>query len=168
MKKIQLTRHFTLDEFQRSQTATRYGIDMTIQRGGIVHSNLQRLCQQVLQPVRDHFGPVTITSGYRPPRLNTLIGGAPSSQHLTGLAADFVVPGYPLLEVARWIRDNCPGYDQVIHEFGEWVHVSVAAHNKSPRNQCLTAVKVPRLIGKPKTVYVTGLLPVLTAQEKAA
>lgn len=153
-----LTNNFTLAEFQRSEAAVRHGIDMSVQDGGIVYHNLRRLCFDVLQPVRDHFGPVTITSGYRPRRLNRLIGGADTSQHITGQAADFVVPGHAPLEVARWIRDNCRHFDQLIHEFGEWVHVSVPALNKAPRRQTLTALKVPpTLFGKPKTIYSIGL-----------
>lgn len=166
MNTIQLSKNFTLDEFQRSQTAVRHGVDMSIQQGGVIYSNLLRLCRQVLQPVRDHFGQVIITSGYRPPKLNQLIGGSPTSQHTTGQAADFIVPGVAPVVVARWIRDNCPGFDQVIHEFGEWVHVSVPASHKFPRNQALTAVKVPKLLGSPKTVYALGIIDIEHAKKQ--
>lgn len=165
---VQLSLDFSLDEFTRSQTAVRHGIPVVVEYGSQVHTNLARLCVAVLQPLRDTLGPVHVTSGYRPPRLNTLIGGAPSSQHLYGLAADIVVPGFTPLEVAHWIRDNLSGYDQLIHEFGEWTHVSVAPFDHSPRNEQLTAVKKQRLIGKPRTVYVPELMPVDEALQKVA
>jgi hypothetical protein len=160
MSRVQLSRNFYLDEFTRSQTAARHGIDVAVIEGGVIYSNLRRLCLHVLQPLRDALGPVHVTSGYRPPKLNRLIGGSSTSQHQYGQAADIVVSGHSPLEVARWLRDHGKAYDQLIHEFGEWVHVSVPGSGKSPRNERLTAVKVPRLIGKPRTVYVPGLYTV--------
>jgi hypothetical protein len=157
---LQLSRDFSLDEFTRSQIAVRHGIPVVVEYGSEIHSNLVRLCVAVLQPLRDALGPVHVTSGYRPSIVNTLIGGAPTSQHLYGLAADIVVPGFTPREVARWIRDNLDSYDQLIHEFGEWTHVSVAPSGQAPRNERLTAVKVPRRIGPPRTVYVPGLMTV--------
>ena len=135
----------------------RHGIDMSVTEGGVIFANLRNLCLNVLQPVRNQFGAVIITSGYRPPKLNRIIGGSANSQHQYGLAADIVVPGVPPLIVAKWINANIRVYDQLIHEFGEWVHVSVASRNRKARNQNLTAIKVPRRLRKPKTVYVPGL-----------
>ncbi|WP_275100129.1 D-Ala-D-Ala carboxypeptidase family metallohydrolase [Sedimenticola hydrogenitrophicus] len=159
MSRIQLSANFYLDEFTRSQTAARRGIDMTVSEFGVVYFTLRRLCRGVLQPLRDALGPVHITSGYRPPKLNRMIGGAPTSQHQYGQAADIVVTGHTPLEVATWLREHVTGYDQLIHEFGQWVHVSVpsAALHEPARLERLTAIKVPRLIGKPRTVYVPGL-----------
>lgn len=159
MSRIQLSTNFYLDEFTRSQTAARHGIDMSVSLGGVVYINLRRLCHRVLQPLRRALGPVHVTSGYRPAKLNRLIGGSATSQHLTGQAADIVVTGCSPLEVAQWLRDNVKGYDQLIHEFGEWVHVSVpsAALPTPARMERLTAIKVPRLIGKPRTGYVRGI-----------
>ncbi len=168
MKRIPLSKNFYLHEFTRSQTAARHGINMSVIEGGIIYSNLRNLCLNVLQPLRNHFGTVHITSGYRPPKLNKRIGGSSNSQHLYGLAADIVVPGVSPLEVAQWIKANCKGYDQVIHEFGEWVHVSVASRNRAARNQSLTAIKVPRRFRKPKTVYVPGLFTLDEATRRAA
>lgn len=169
MKRIQLSNNFYLDEFLRSETAVRHGISLNVVEGGIIYSSLRKLCLNVLQPLRDHYGvTVTITSGYRPPQLNRLIGGSASSQHMYGLAADIVVSGVSPLEVAKWIKDNCKGYDQVIHEFGEWVHVSVASGANKPRNQQLTAIKVPRRFMKPKTVYITGIVTLEEAARMAA
>lgn len=163
MDRIQLTKNFYLDEFQVSQTAVRHGIDMSIQEGGIFHHNLKHLCVNVMQPVRDHFGPVVVLSGYRPTKLNRLIGGSGTSQHVTAQAGDFNVPGHSPLKVAKWIRDNCDGYDQLIHEFGRWVHCSVPAINKVPRLQCLTAMKRKGAFGRMKTVYFNGLLEIVEA-----
>ncbi|WP_241085754.1 D-Ala-D-Ala carboxypeptidase family metallohydrolase [Candidatus Vondammii sp. HM_W22] len=162
MSRIQLSDSFYLDEFTRSQTAARRGIDMSVYQGSAVYFYLRCLCWRVLQPLRNALGPVHITSGYRPPKLNRLIGGSPASQHQYGQAVDVVVTGHAPLEVATWLCDHVTGYDQLIHEFGEWVHVSVPSTALSTpampgRMERLTAIKVSRLIGKPRTVYVTGL-----------
>ncbi len=155
-----LSQNFHLSEFLRSQTAARHDIDMTPTPE--VVDNLRRLCTDVLQPLRDALGPVHITSGYRPPKLNRLIGGSTTSQHVYGHAADLVVTGHTPLEVSRWIRDHLDTFDQVIHEFGEWVHVSVPAGFESPRRQALTAVISKSALGKQRTIYTTGLLEVET------
>ncbi len=162
MSRVQLSTNFFLDEFTRSQIAARRGIDMSVCQGDVIYFNLRRLCRRVLQPLRDALGPTHISSGYRPPKLNRLIGGAPTSQHQYGQAADLVVTGHTPLEVATWLRDHVTGYDQLIHEYGAWVHVSVpsAALPEPARMERLTAIKVPRLIGKPRTVYMPGLIAI--------
>lgn len=157
MARIQLSPNFYLDEFTRSQTAARAGIEITVELGSDIHHNLIDLCERILQPLRDALGPVHISSGYRPHRVNALVGGSKSSSHLHGLAADITVTGCTPLEVARWLRNRTAGYDQIIHEFGQWVHASVAPESGHPRGECLTAIKVPRRLRKPKTVYVLGL-----------
>lgn len=82
----------------------------------------------VLQPVRDNFNkPVVISSGYRSPAVNRAIGGSSKSQHMTGQAADFIIPWIDNYDVANWIKNNLK-YDQLILEFylggnSGWVHV---------------------------------------------
>ena len=79
--------------------------------------------------------PITVTSGYRCPALNAAIGGAKDSQHMRGEAADFICPrfGTPT-EVAAALRDSGIEYDQLLLEFGRWVHISFSA---APRRQAL-------------------------------
>lgn len=56
-----------------------------------------------LQKIRDHFGkPVTINSGYRCNTHNKLVGGATSSRHLYGSAADIKVKDVEPKEVAKY------------------------------------------------------------------
>ena len=83
---MKMSTNFTLSEMISSQTATRLGIDNTPNDDQI--ENLKELCEKVLQPIRDKFGPVRVTSGLRVPELNTAIGGSGSSQHCKGEAAD--------------------------------------------------------------------------------
>jgi hypothetical protein len=164
--RIQLSENFFLDEFTRSETAALLGLDNSA--SDVVFVALQRLCVEALQPLRRALGPVHITSGYRSPTLNRLIGGAPASQHCFGLAADVVVTGYTPLEVARWIYVNVPGFDQLIHEFGEWVHVSIASGSTQPRRQVLTAFKKPNTPFGAKTVYKPGLMSIEEAKGEEA
>ncbi len=162
MNRIKLSKNFYLDEFTLSQKAVRAGILIEVTQENIEFFYIKMLCEKVLQPLRDALGPVHITSGYRPPKLNKLIGGSSRSQHMYGQAADVVVSGYTPLQVARWIAKNISGYDQLIHEFGAWTHVSVPGLHSHPRRQRLTAYKkksrIPGL--RPKTVYVPGLVAI--------
>lgn len=155
--RIKLSHNFFLDEFTRSETAARHGIDIIVDIDSDVFRNLVFLCTHVLQPIRDALGPVYIVSGYRPTKVNKLVGGSRYSDHISGFAADIVVSGYTPYEVAQWIAKNIPKYHQLILEFGRWVHVSVHRGDTTPRRESLTAVKLPRRFLKPKTVYLRGL-----------
>jgi len=155
--RVKLSKNFFLDEFTTSQTAVRYGIDNSVEIGSRQYRYLKRLCEHVLQPIRDALGPVHISSGFRCQALNKKIGGASTSQHIDGLAADITVTGYTPYQVATWCKKNLRTYDQLIHEYGEWVHVSINPNFRSARKECLTAVKRPAKFRKPKTEYVPGI-----------
>nr|BAR19954.1 peptidase M15 [uncultured Mediterranean phage uvMED] len=137
---MQLSKHFTLEEMEKSQTATRKGIKNKAGSGEI--KNLGDLCYEVLEPVRAKFDkPVTITSGYRSPELSEAIGSKATSQHCSGEAVDFEIAGVSNLQVALWLTNNV-NFDQCILEFwtGEassgWIHVSYK--DGSNRKQVLT------------------------------
>ena len=84
---MQLSKHFKLEEFTKSMTATRKGIDNTPGAGEI--KNLENLCYEILEPLRAKFDkPITITSGYRSPQLSEAIGSKSTSQHCKGMACD--------------------------------------------------------------------------------
>ena len=123
---MKLTDNFTLNELVYSVTAEANKID---NRPNVkVIANLQKLCENVLQPLRDYLGcPVIVTSGFRCAELNKKIGGNPNSHHLMGYAADFVVPQRNLKDVFNWMKSNLP-YDQLLFEYNSsgdrWIHVS--------------------------------------------
>ena len=103
---MKLTSNFSLQELLKSQTALRKGIDNKPANPGVI-TNLQVLCEKVLQPVRDHYArPVVINSGYRCPKLNKAVGSSSKSQHTKGQAADIEVPTFSNKDVAIWISEN--------------------------------------------------------------
>lgn len=138
-----LTRNFTLEEFTASDMATRHGIPNA--PVGQHHLNIIRLAK-VMQRVRDILGDfaVNITSGYRSPEVNKLVGGVPDSAHALGLAADFVVPGYgPPKKVAQDILPHMKdlGIDQLIYEDkggSQWVHLGLRPEGTQPRLMAFT------------------------------
>ena len=134
-----LSPNFMLSEFTRSQSAARLGRDVIVLPDSPVEFALRRLCKLVLQPLREAVGPIQVTSGYRPAWLNELIGGSPRSQHCQGLAADILAPTIMTpLQLCRRIHALGLPYDQLIHEFGGWCHVSIAADGLARAEQ-LTA-----------------------------
>lgn len=133
---MNLSPNFTIEELVASQTAVRRGIDNTPPPAAV--TNLIRLAA-VLERVRSLVRkPITVSSGYRSPALNSWVGGAsnPPSAHTFGLAADINCPGMTPKALAQMIRDSDIGFDQLIYE-GTWVHIGLAA--AEPRHQVLTA-----------------------------
>jgi hypothetical protein len=144
-----LSKSFTLEEFLKSQEETRLGIDNTPNEEKIF--NLQLLCNNVIQPIRDYFNkPVVISSGYRSAALCEAIGSSAKSQHTKGQAADFEIFGIHNKEVSDFIVGSLD-WDQCILEFGTddnpaWIHISYCEGKN--RMQVLRAYKS----GK-KTLY---------------
>jgi len=126
---MKLSEHFAVMEFVASPQGEKAGIINNPL--GIHIENMTRLCANVLEPIRKHFGrPVNIRSGYRCPALNKLVGGAANSQHMLGEAADIEIPGIDNADIWRWIDAELE-FDQVIAEYlreddgsAGWVHVS--------------------------------------------
>lgn len=151
---MQLTEHFTLEEFIFSSTAKARGIDNTVSSQRVIE-NLRNLCEQVLEPLRSYANqPITISSGYRCKTLNKVVGGTHNSQHMTGEAADIHIPLYDFkdstgsrltdIETARewmqWLTDNTD-FDQLILETVNrkifWIHVSCKRNRSLNRHQVI-------------------------------
>lgn len=133
---MNLSSHFTLEEFTRSDTAVRLGIDNTpsteiIENLKNTAAGLERV-RSVLKVA------MFVTSGYRCIKLNIARKGSKTSQHVKGEAIDFVAPDFgDALAVCREIvrhRDEI-GFDQLIYE-GTWIHISFS---DDPRDEVLTA-----------------------------
>lgn len=134
---VKLSKHFTLQEMTESDFAIRNNIANT--PDDVALNNLKALCVNVLEPLRTIVKrPVHVNSGYRSPELNAALGGAKNSQHMEGKAADIVVPGLMVDEVFAIVLKHLQ-FDQCIHEFGRWVHVSW--NGEKNRKQILWAVK---------------------------
>ena len=135
---MNLSKHFTLEELVRSQSAIRRCIDNT--PGPDELARLVSLCAHILEPLRMRLGrPIYVSSGDRCREVNTIIGGSRNSQHMRGEAADIEVAGMTAAEVFRYIiEESALPFDQVIEEFGEWVHIS---WSKTPRRVALVAFK---------------------------
>lgn len=131
--------YFSIKELTASTKAKSMGIDNTPTPE--VVANLTSLVEAVLDPLRSRYGhPIIVSSGYRCPRLNKAVGGATTSQHVTGEAADiYVADAKGRAELFSLIYYLLP-YDQLIWEKGtdeapEWLHVSY--RDGDNRRQCL-------------------------------
>ena len=122
---MNLSSNFSLEELCRSDTALRKGLDNTPDAETI--ANLTELANG-LEKVRELLGhPMHISSGYRSLKVNSAIGSKPTSAHVKGFAADFTCPGFgSVSDVCHAIMDSTIDYDQVISEYGAWVHISFA------------------------------------------
>lgn len=121
---MQLSPHFTLSEFCTSQTAARLGISNDPPLEVVAH--LKRTAQG-MERVRNvlNNNAIHINSGYRSLKVNAAVGSKPTSQHVTGEACDFICPTWGTPDkIMRAIVDSAIDYDQIINEFGAWIHIS--------------------------------------------
>ena len=147
---MNLSQHFTREEFEFSQTATRLGLDNTIPPE--LMDNAKRMAE-MMEFIRAALGnrPVRISSGFRGAALNTAIGGSKTSAHMKALACDFTCPSYgSVYQTAEVLAAILDDFDQLIYE-GTWIHVGLS--ETFPRREILTAT-----FPNGKVKYHKGLL----------
>ncbi|MCQ2245369.1 MAG: D-Ala-D-Ala carboxypeptidase family metallohydrolase [Bacteroidaceae bacterium] len=153
---MKITQHFKLEEFEKSDTAKRLGIDNSVPKELI--PNIKALCENVLEPLRAEINkttsqqvnestsqqvngesensiPLKLSSGYRCPALNKAVKGSATSQHMKGEAADIVIPDKKTgLQWFEWMRTHLT-YNQLIWETnskgGSWIHVGYKRTGKN-------------------------------------
>lgn len=129
------SKYFTLTEMLESATARRLKINEQFNPPAEIVTNLELLCKNILDPLREQVGAIIVTSGYRSPALNKAVKGAKSSQHMKGQAADIKGVNVSNAELFNQIQKLNLPFDQMIWEFGTdkepaWVHVSYGALNR--------------------------------------
>jgi len=142
---MNLSEHFTLDEATYSETAVRLHIDnqpSTVQLENMKHA------AACLEPLRAATGPLRINSWLRLPDVNVAVGGSKVSSHMDGWAIDISSTKMTPIELCHKVEELGIKYDQMIHEFGRWMHISFAPEM---RQQKLT-------IFKPEGKYKPGIL----------
>ena len=142
---MQITRNFSLDEFVKSETATKHNIDNTPTQNVI--NNIVSLCG-VLQKIRDKYGkPMHINSGYRCPKLKSKVGGSKTSQHMNGSAADISVgsakQNKELFDfIVNMANNKEIQFRQLIDEYEyKWVHLAINCKENSFRNNQILHLK---------------------------
>lgn len=133
---MNLSPHFTLEEMTASQLAVRLRLPNVPSAQAV--ENLKRLCETILEPLRERVGPIYINSGYRAPLVNRALGSKVTSHHVQGRAADIRVHGWSPLDLCEVIVEMNLPFEQLIHEYGSWTHVSVPMLNAAPSRVLLT------------------------------
>lgn len=116
-------------------------------QGDPVYSNLTRLIDEVLDPVRRQLGRgIVVLSGYRSPKLNAAVGGSKTSAHLQGLAADLWAKGNNM-DIVRALIYSGVAFDQCIIEYpktnsglivgARWIHIGIKPDKTAYRGQYL-------------------------------
>ena len=146
--KQQLSEHFKLSEFTQSGTARRHKVKNV--PGPREVERLRFLCVKSLEPMRRRFGVIRITSGFRCKKLNALVGGSPTSQHVLGEAADIHTGGRELSEkMFGFAKQNIP-FDQLILEHNPahgiyWLHISLRSDRPGNRHEAFF-LKVKKMV----------------------
>lgn len=142
---MNLSEHFTLEEAAYSETAIRQGISN--QPSDAQLQNMKSASEQ-LEAVRALVGAIRVNSWLRLPAVNIAVGGAAKSSHMDGWAIDCSSKALTPLEICQKVLEAGIKFDQMIHEYGRWMHISFAPEM---RQQSLT-------IFKPEGKYKSGIL----------
>ena len=121
---------FDYNAFVYSDTAKKYNIENVPSPDQV--ENGKALFKNIIVPIQEKYGKVRITSSYRNPELNKLVGGVADSQHMTGQAVDIQTPGISRYDVAHWVIENL-NYDQLIVE-PTWLHISYSRTKNRKEN----------------------------------
>ena len=125
--------NFSMSKLIYSETAIKHNINNMPDIDSL--DCMLNLIYYCLQPIRDKLKkPMIESSGYRNYLVNKLVGGAGNSQHTRGQALDFTVPGMSVPNVINFINKTGIEYDQLINEYGKWVHISFVKGKN--RKQC--------------------------------
>ena len=141
----QLSEHFSLDEATYSETAVRMHIDNQPNEQQL--SNMKTAAEQ-REKVRDVTGALRVNSWLRLPAVNEAVGGSKISSHMDGWAIDCSSSSHTPYELCQLVKNAGIKFDQMIHEYGRWMHISFAPEM---RQQELT-------IYKPEGKYKPGIL----------
>lgn len=142
---MQLSEHFTLDEATYSETAIRLGINNQPSEKQLEN---MKIAAEGMEQVRALTGALRINSWLRLPEVNVAVGGSKISSHMDGWAIDCSSSKMTPYVICKLVEESGIKYDQMIHEFGRWMHISFAPEM---RMQKLT-------IFKPQNKYVAGIL----------
>jgi hypothetical protein len=142
---MNLSEHFTLEEATHSDTAIRQGID---NQPSTVQLENMKVAAQKLEQLRALTGPLNINSWLRLPAVNVAVGGSKVSSHMDGWAIDVSSSKLTPYQLCQEVKKAGIKFDQIIHEFGRWMHISFAPEM---RQQELT-------IFKPEGKYKAGIL----------
>ena len=142
---MNLSEHFSLDEATYSETAIRMHINNQPDERQL--ENMKSAAQQ-LEAVRNVTGALRVNSWLRLPDVNVAVGGSKVSSHMDGWAIDCSSTAHTPYELCQIVLKNNIKFDQCIHEFGKWMHLSFAPEM---RQQSLT-------IYKPEGKYKIGIL----------
>lgn len=108
---MKISEHFSRDEFACQCLCGFDSVDVEL--------------LNVLEELRNHFGkPIRITSGNRCRTHNNEIGGAISSQHTKGLAADIQVRDTSSVEVYEYLDSKYPN-KYGLGKYNFWTHIDV-------------------------------------------
>lgn len=142
---MNLSEHFTLEEATYSETAVRMDIPNEPSEQQLEN---MKTAAAALEPLRAVTGPLRINSWLRLPAVNVAVGGSKVSSHMDGWAIDISSTKMTPIELCRKVEELDIKFDQMIHEFGRWMHISFAPEM---RGQKLT-------IFKPEGKYKPGIL----------
>jgi len=124
--KVDNAKNFSYLELIKSDIAIRLGFD-NFPKEDYIWINLEKLVVNCLQPIRNHFGPIRVLSGYRCQLLNVAIGSSINSNHIYGQAVDFepLDNSVKLIDVLNWICDNLDFRELIAEYFNKngWIHI---------------------------------------------
>lgn len=142
---MQLSEHFSLEEGTYSETAVRMHIDNQPSEQQLQN---MKIAANHMEMVRSATGPLRVNSWLRLPAVNQAVGGSKVSSHMDGWAIDCSSSKHTPYELCQLVKGAGIKFDQMIHEYGRWMHISFAPEM---RQQELT-------IFKPEGKYKTGIL----------